>query len=252
MDGPRPSDRWLQLDDAAALVAGAGARGGARAAELAAEGARVAASDHDPTTLDALDIPLTARVVADVRDPSACERAVRQAITALGGLDLLVHAVGINDRRPVLDTPLEVWDQILATNLRSAFTLGREAGRHMCAEGAGRMVFVSSVSGLLAHPAHGPYAASKGGLNQLVKVMAMEWAAHGVQVNAVAPGYIETPLTAAHLAAPGVRVDLTAKIPAGRLGSAADVAHAVTFLCSPRASFITGQVVYVDGGRTLD
>jgi gluconate 5-dehydrogenase len=110
---------------------------------------------------------------------------------------------------------------------------------------------LSSVSGLLAHADHAPYAATKGGLNQLMRVMAREWAPHGVGVNAVAPGYIETPLTAAHLAKPGVRDGLVTQVPAGRLGNPDEVADAVTFLASDRARFITGHVLYVDGGRTL-
>jgi len=112
-------------------------------------------------------------------------------------------------------------------------------------------VFMSSVSGLLAHPHHAPYAATKGGLNQLLRVMAREWAPRGVTVNAVAPGYIETELTQAYLAKDGVRDGLTSLVPAGRLGQPQEIADAVTFLASDRAAFVTGQVLYVDGGRVL-
>jgi len=115
----------------------------------------------------------------------------------------------------------------------------------------GRMVFVSSVSGLLAHPDHAPYAATKGGLNQLCRVMAREWAPHGVTVNAVAPGYIETDLTKDHLDKEGNRATLTSLVPSQRLGVPEEVADAVTFLASDRAGFITGHVLYVDGGRVL-
>jgi len=121
----------------------------------------------------------------------------------------------------------------------------------MCERGYGRMVFMSSVSGLLAHPHHAPYAATKGGLNQLLRVMAREWAPRGVTVNAVAPGYIETELTQAYLAKDGVRDGLTSLVPAGRLGQPQEIADAVTFLASDRAAFVTGQVLYVDGGRVL-
>jgi gluconate 5-dehydrogenase len=113
------------------------------------------------------------------------------------------------------------------------------------------MVFFSSVSSQLAHRHHAPYAASKGGLDQLVRVMAREWAADGVTVNAVGPGYTETELTRAYLAKPGVREEMTGLVPAGRLGTPEDVVGAVLFLASARAAFITGQVLYVDGGRTL-
>jgi NAD(P)-dependent dehydrogenase (short-subunit alcohol dehydrogenase family) len=112
-------------------------------------------------------------------------------------------------------------------------------------------VFLSSVSGLLAHARHAPYAATKGGVNQLCRVMAREWAASGVSVNAVAPGYTETELTRAYLDKPGVRDELTALVPAGRLGTASDLAGPVLFLCSAQSAFVTGHVMYVDGGRTL-
>src|SRR3954452_23828956 len=117
----------------------------------------------------------------------------------------------------------------------------------MVAAGYGRMVFVSSVSALLAHPHHAPYAATKGGINQMMRVMAREWAGSGVTVNAVAPGYIETNLTAAHLAKPGVRAGLTSLVPAGRLGTPAEVVGPILFLSSPQSGFVTGHVMYVDG-----
>jgi NAD(P)-dependent dehydrogenase (short-subunit alcohol dehydrogenase family) len=121
----------------------------------------------------------------------------------------------------------------------------------MVAEGKGRIVVLSSVSGLLAHKLHAPYAASKGGLNQMMRVMAHEWASSGVTVNALAPGYIETALTSEYLKKPGVRDDLVRLVPAGRLGVPSDVVGPALFLSSRHANFITGHVLYVDGGRTL-
>src|SRR6188768_2582802 len=140
---------------------------------------------------------------------------------------------------------------MLTLNLSSAWWLGQEVGRRMVAAGYGRMVFVSSVSALLAHAHHAPYAASKGGINQLMRVMAREWAASGVTVNALAPGYIETPLTAAELAKPGKRADLESLVPAGRLGTPDELTGPALFLSSRHAGFITGHVMYIDGGRTL-
>ena len=121
----------------------------------------------------------------------------------------------------------------------------------MVAQGHGRVLALSSVSGLLAHHSHGPYAASKGGINQLLRVMAREWAASGVTVNALAPGYIETPLTAGHLAKPGKREELEGLVPAGRLGTPDELTGPALFLSSRHAGFITGHVMYIDGGRTL-
>jgi gluconate 5-dehydrogenase len=154
-------------------------------------------------------------------------------------------------RKPVLDLDDADWEQTVSLNLSTAYWLGRAVGRLMVGQRYGRMVFVSSVSGLLAHPDHAPYAATKGGMNQLLRVMAREWAPHGVTVNAVAPGYIETDLTKAYLDTGNHRESLQSLVPAGRLGRPEEVADAITFLASDRARFITGQVLYVDGGRTL-
>ena len=243
---------WLGLAARRAVVVGAGGFGVACAEELLRVGAQVYLADRDAERLQSLGEPALHTGVWDVTQPDAAEGLVEQASERLGGLDILVHAVGVNDRRSVLELELEDWHRVLEVNLTSAFTLGRAAGRRMVEQGSGRIVFFSSVSGLLAHPHHGPYAASKGGMNSLAKVMAVEWADRGVTVNAVAPGYTESALTEAYLQRPGVREGLVAKVPAGRLGTLQDVVGPVLFLCSPRASFMTGQVLYVDGGRTLD
>jgi gluconate 5-dehydrogenase len=251
---------WLGLTDRAALVAGAGGIGEAVALGLARAGARVVVTDVDEPRLDALARAAAGlgssgtevkTVAADLTSASSARQAVHDAAAMLGGLDVFVHAVGVNDRRPVLETPDEVWERIIDVNLKSAVWTAQAAGALMVPAGYGRIVFLSSVSGLLAHADHAPYAATKGGVNQLCRVMAREWAAHGVTVNAVAPGYTETALTRAHLDSPGVRAGLTALVPAGRLGTVADLAGPVLFLCSAQSAFVTGHVMYVDGGRTL-
>jgi len=248
---------WLGLHGSRVLIAGAGGIGGACALAYAAAGASVAVVDRDRAALDALAVELEAAgaphvlIEADLTEHGAGERVVARAIEELGGLDIMLHAVGINDRRPILDFTEDEWDNILRVNLSSVFGLAQAAGRHMVAQGYGRVLALSSVSGLLAHHSHGPYAASKGGINQLLRVMAREWASDGVTVNALAPGYIETPLTSGHLSKPGKREELESLVPAGRLGTPAELTGPALFLSSRHAGFITGHVLYIDGGRTL-
>ena len=255
--GTQRDTAWLGLEGARVLVAGAGGIGGACALAYADAGASVAVVDRDRGALDSLAAELDARgarhltIEADLTEHGAGERVVAETVEGLGGLDVLLHAVGINDRRPILDFTEDEWDRILRINLSTVFGLAQAAGRHMVAQGHGRVLALSSVSGLLAHHSHGPYAASKGGINQLLRVMAREWAASGVTVNALAPGYIETPLTAGHLAKPGKREELEGLVPAGRLGTPEELTGPALFLSSRHAGFITGHVMYIDGGRTL-
>ena len=241
---------WLGLSGARVLVAGAGGIGSACIEEFVAAGTNVLAVDRDDARLAALG-PGAATERLDLTTTEGCEDAVAAAQDRLGGLDVLVHSIGVNHRVPILETADEDWNRILEINLTSAFRLGRAAGRVMVEAGFGRQIYCSSVSSILAHPDHGPYAASKGGINQLVRVMAREWASRGVTVNAIAPGYVETELTRTHLDRPGVREHYTSMVPAGRLGTVNDLTGPVLYLASRQAAFVTGHVLYVDGGRTL-
>lgn len=246
---------WLDLEGRGVVVVGAGGLGAACVRGFTRVGARVLVADRDSDRLARLQGGTQGSSVAtlhlDVTEPDAGERVVAAALSHLGRLDVLVHAVGINDRRPVVDIPARDWERIITLNLSSAFGLCQSAGRHMLEHGGGRIVLLSSVSGRLAHRLHAPYAASKGGMDQMMRVMAAEWADQDVCVNAVAPGYVETELTRDYLDRPGVREKLERLVPAGRLGTPEEVVGPVLFLASPRAGFVTGHVLYVDGGRTL-
>jgi NAD(P)-dependent dehydrogenase (short-subunit alcohol dehydrogenase family) len=247
---------WLGLQGARVLVAGAGTLGAALVQGFADVGAEVAVIDVSPERLDEAGrqtgIASERLIAADLSAAEAARAAMAQAQSALGGLDVFVHGVGINDRRPIEEYSPEDWERFIAINLSSAFFTAQVALEAMRAQGHGRVVFFSSVAGLMGHRKHGPYAATKGAINQLTKVMAHEYAADGVTVNAVAPGYMETNLTQAYLDAhPEERERLLTLIPAGRFGRLPEVVGPVLFLASTQASFVTGHIMYIDGGRTV-
>jgi gluconate 5-dehydrogenase len=244
---------WLELDGQRVLVAGGGGTIGRALVEGFLEvGATVAVADATEEAMAGLDDRVKRRHAADLSHAASARDAVASVRKALGGLDVFVHCVGINDRRPIEDYDASDWDRIVGVNLTSAFHTATEAAVGMREQRSGRIVFFSSVAGRSGHKHHGPYAATKGAINQLMRVLAHEYAEHGVTANAVAPGYMDTTLTRSYLAAnPDKRAALIELIPARRFGTLPEVVDPVLFLCSPHASFITGQVLYIDGGRTI-
>jgi 2-dehydro-3-deoxy-D-gluconate 5-dehydrogenase len=187
-------------------------------------------------------------LTADLSDPSRAVDLVDQAIAALGSIDILVNNAGITRRAPAVDFSLADWDDVLATNLTSVFRLCQCAGRSMLARGSGKIVNIASLlsfQGGITVPA---YAAAKGGVAQLTKALANEWAPQGVQVNAIAPGYMATELTQALQNDPTRSRQILERIPAARWGSPEDVAGAAVFLASAASNYVSGHVLVVDGG----
>jgi 3-oxoacyl-[acyl-carrier protein] reductase len=236
-----------------ALVTGAtGGLGGAIARALHAQGATVALSGTRRAALDELAGALGERVhivEANLADKDAVEALVPAAEAAMGGLDILVNNAGVTRDNLFLRMKDEEWDTVIAVNLTAAFRLSRAAVKGMMRRRYGRIVNIGSVVGSTGNPGQGNYAASKAGLIGMTKALAAEVASRSITVNCVAPGFIETDMTRSLAEAQSAA--LLAQIPLGRLGQASEVAHAVAFLASPEASYITGTELHVNGGMLM-
>jgi gluconate 5-dehydrogenase len=168
----------------------------------------------------------------------------------IGGIDILVNNAGIQRRAPLLDLPVDTWQDVLSANLTSAFVLAQRIARGMVARKRGKIVNVCSVQNKLVRGTTAPYAAAKGGLGNLGQVMCAEWAAHGIQINGLAPGYIRTDLNTALLDDPELHDWVIGRTPARRWGEPEDLAGPAVWLASSASDFVNGQIIYVDGGMT--
>jgi 2-deoxy-D-gluconate 3-dehydrogenase len=240
----------FDLSGARALVTGGGrGLGRAMAAALAGAGATVAVVSSSEQAEDAARELGGVAVRADLADRDELRRGFEETVERLGGLDVLVVSHGIGRRVPALDQELSDWDDVLRTNLTSVFELCQLAGRIMVPRGRGKIVTVASMLSFSGGLKVSSYAASKGGLGQLTKALANEWAPHGVNVNAIAPGYFRTDLTAGIWRDdPERSAEILARLPAGRWGEPSDLAGAVLFLASRASDYVHGIVLPVDGG----
>jgi len=244
-----------------ALVTGASYGVGAATAQaLARAGFDVAVSARRAENLATTMAKLAAvgaravPLVLDLNSLASIERAMAEVIAAFGRLDLLVNNAGGNLRKLAVDVAPADWDAVMATNLRGAFFLSQQMGRHLIATGRpGVIVNIASTHGLVGAAERSVYGISKGALIQMTRMLAIEWAAHGIRVNAVAPGRLDTPSPsrAARTSDPAYMDAMRARIPLNRLATAKEVADAVCYLASPQAASITGQTLVVDGGITV-
>jgi 2-deoxy-D-gluconate 3-dehydrogenase len=245
----------FRLDGRIALVTGASrGLGAAMATALAEAGADVMlhASSAPPEAAASALATRTGRRVraaaADLREVGAADVLVGATLAEFDRIDIVVNNAGTIRRQPAAEHADAFWDEVIAVNLSSVFRLCRAAGRHMLARGSGKIVNVASLLSFQGGITVPGYAAAKGGVAQLTKALANEWAGHGINVNAIAPGYMETDNTAA-LRADATRArQIGERIPAGRWGRPEDLAGAAVFLASPAADYVHGHVLVVDGG----
>jgi len=253
-------ERMFALTGKTAIVTGGGQGiGRAIARGLAAAGADIVIGELNPETLAATAAEIRresgVRVLAvalDVRDPEAVEAMLTATVEQLGGFDILVNNAGIAITCPPQEMSLAEWDLNLDINLRSVFWLCRQAYPHLKRSGGGRIINLGSMYALFGASAKAAYAVSKGGIVQLTKSLAIDWAVDQIQVNAILPGWIVTELSAkGRRDVPGLIETVCARTPAGRWGEPEDVAGAAVFLAGPGARFITGACLVVDGGYSI-
>lgn len=247
----------FDLSGKIALVTGATrGLGEVTATALAKAGADVAVCGRQPSDLARVAEKIKSRgrksagFVLEVTSSDSVHDGVERILAHFGQVDILVNNAGINYRAPLLDYPEEQWDRVINTNLKGYFLVAQAVAPQMLERGYGKVINMSSIMGTVALPELVAYAASKGGVNQITKVMALEWAKEGIRVNAIGPTYFETELVAQLRHDPERFRFITERIPMGRWGHPRELEGVVIFLAAPASDFITGQTIYIDGGWT--
>lgn len=243
----------FNLSGKRALVTGSSQGiGFALAQGLAEAGASLVLNGRDTAKLTdaAARLPGAQVLAFDATDGVAVRAAVDRFEAETGPIDILVNNAGMQHRAPLEEFPAEAFERLLQTNIASVFHVGQAVARHMIGRGRGKIINIASVQTALARPGIAPYTATKGAVGNLTKGMATDWARHGLQCNAIAPGYFDTPLNAALVADPAFSAWLEKRTPAGRWGKVEELVGACIFLSSDASSFVNGHVLYVDGGIT--
>jgi gluconate 5-dehydrogenase len=244
-------------DQVAMITGGSSGIGLAIAETLTKAGAKVAIVNRDADVGRAVATKLVSlggqahAFPVDVGVKENVESVVEAIISHFGGIDILVNSAGINIRKKAIDFSLSDWQKILDINLTGTFAVCQAVGRHMISRRKGRIINISSVAALVGLPDRAPYCASKAGVSQLTKVLAVEWAAYGVTVNAIGPGFIKTPLIVDLLNDPSFQKKIEDTVPMQRVGETSDLQGIVLVLCSGAGAYITGQTIYIDGGMSL-
>ncbi|MBD8045089.1 SDR family oxidoreductase [Arthrobacter sp. Sa2BUA2] len=253
------AENMFDISGRIALVTGSSRGiGNAIARGLARAGAVVVLNGLDADRLEAARAALASefgedRIFArqfDVTDAQAAADGVAWVEREVGPLSILVNNAGVQHRVPMLDLDVADWERVMRTNLTSAFLVGREAARHMIPRGAGKIINIASVQTDLARPTIAPYTASKGGIRNLTRAMTAEWAGEGLQINAIAPGYIHTEMTQNLVDDEAFNSWILGRTPAKRWGTVEDIVGPAIWLASDASNFINGQVVFIDGGMT--
>jgi len=247
----------MRFENQVAVVTGAGRGiGHAIALRLAKEGARVASvsrteanAKKTASEINGLRADAAKAYAVDVADQAAVQKAAAQIFEDFGRVDILVNNAGVTRDGLSMRMSMDDWDTVLNTNLKGAFNFTQAVMRPMIKQRSGRIINISSIAGLTGNAGQANYAASKAGLIGLTKTLARELASRGITVNAVAPGLIETDMTA--VLSDEIRQSILEKVPLGKLGEPDDIAAAVAYLASAEAKYITGQVLTVDGGMVM-